>query len=148
MTKREREMKAILYKRQRGRCNAPCGKDGQRRWIPFDLIVRDHIKAQKQGGPDTIENLQLLCGYCNSVKRAEPMEYLMNHHRMKREREQARRNQLTIFSSEGEVKKRQVVQRSEPQRPQRQHRSKYRGPGLVACMVGFLLSSYWCSIRR
>ena len=24
MTKREREMKAILYKRQRGHCNAPC----------------------------------------------------------------------------------------------------------------------------
>lgn len=143
MTKREREMKAILYKKQRGLCAAPC-KD-YARWLgeklPFKLMELDHIDA---GGSDEICNRQGLCGDCNKVKGNRGMEFLLEHLRMKWEREQ-----FTIFSLEGEVKKRQVVQRSEPQRPQRQHRTKYRGPGLVACMAGFLLSSsYWRSIRR
>ena len=135
MTKHEKEkMKAILYERQGGCCAAPCEDGRQGRWIPpdlSDLMVLDHIKAQKHNGPDTIENLQLLCWHCNCVKRAEPPEYLDNYHRKKWE-------QLTIFSSEGVVK-RQVVRRSEPQR---QHRPRDRGSGLVACMAGFLLSRY------
>ena len=140
MTKREREMKAILYKRQGGRCAAPC-KDyarGLGEKLPFKLMELDHIDA---GGSDEICNRQGLCGDCNKVKGDRGMEFLLERLRMKWEREQ-----FTIFSPKGEMKKRQVVRRSEPQR---QHRPKYRGPGLVACMAGILLlSNYWCSIRR
>lgn len=138
MTKRrEREMKAILYKRQGGRCAAPCEDYAQGLGIkqPIRLIHLDHIIP---GGSDEIFNRQNLCSHCNQVKGDRPNEYLMNYHREKWK-------QLTLFSPEGVVKKKQVVRRSEPQR---QHRTKYRGPGLIACMAGFLLSSYWCSIRR
>ncbi|MCY3562144.1 MAG: HNH endonuclease [bacterium] len=32
--------------------------------------------ARKKGGTDHLENLQLLCGHCNSVKGDRGMEYL------------------------------------------------------------------------
>ena len=37
-------------------------------------LVIDHIVPRKQGGTDHIENLQLLCGNCNSIKGAGTME--------------------------------------------------------------------------
>lgn len=142
MTKRrEREMKAILHERQGGRCAAPC-KDyarGLGEKLPFKLMELDHIDPN---GTDEICNRQGLCGHCNKVKYNHSNEYLMNRLREKWEREH-----FTLFSPEGVVRKRQVGQCSEPQRPQRQHRPKYRGPGLIACMAGFLLSSYWYSRR-
>lgn len=136
-----------LYRKQRGRCNAPCEDYIQRRgiFLPERLLECDHIDSK---GPDGIENRQLLCSHCNRVKREHSMEYLVDYHRTRWEMEQMRRNQLALISPERVVKKERVVQQPVPQSPQRQHRSKYRGPGLVACMTGFLLCSCWYSIKR
>lgn len=62
--------KKYLYGEQGGNCNG-CQKH-------FEIVNFhvDHIIAQSQGGTDHIENLQLLCGYCNSVKGNRGMEYL------------------------------------------------------------------------
>ena len=147
MNLHDQVMKEKLYRAQRGRCNAPCEDYAQRRgiFLPERLFERDHIDSN---GPDGIENRQLLCTNCNRIKGDRGMEFLLERLWMTWEMEQMTRNQLTIFSPEGVVKNRQVVQRSEPQRPQRQHRPKYMGPGLAACIAGVLLFRSWCSIRR
>ena len=62
--------KQQLYGQQGGDC-AGCGTHFQ----PQHLTV-DHIIAQSKGGTDHIENLQLLCGHCNSIKGDRGMEYL------------------------------------------------------------------------
>ena len=64
------ESKIILYGMQGGNCNG-CGIH----FLPQHLTV-DHIIAQSKGGTDHIENLQLLCNHCNSLKGGRPMEYL------------------------------------------------------------------------
>ena len=51
-----------LYGEQGGNCNG-CNTHFQ----PQHLTV-DHIIARNKGGTDHIENLQLLCHHCNSVK--------------------------------------------------------------------------------
>lgn len=61
----------VLYGQQEGVCA------GCKMHFPFKIFHVDHIIPQKQGGTDHIENLQLLCGNCNSVKRDRPMEYLV-----------------------------------------------------------------------
>ncbi len=60
----------LLYGEQGGDC-AGCG-------LHFQLpnLTVDHIIARNKGGTDHIENLQLLCGHCNSVKGDRGMEYL------------------------------------------------------------------------
>ena len=72
-------MKAKLYKKQQGRCNAPCEDYIQRRgiFLPKRLLELDHIDSN---GPDDISNRQLLCSHCNRVKREHPMEYLLVGH--------------------------------------------------------------------
>ena len=82
MTKRDREMKAILYERQGGRCAAPCEdyEAGQGIFLPEKLLECDHIDCN---GPDGIENRQLLCSHCNRVKKDRPMGSLLDHHRAK-----------------------------------------------------------------
>ncbi len=62
--------KQQLYGQQGGDC-AGCGTHFQ----PQHLTV-DHIIAQSKGGTDHIQNLQLLCGHCNSIKGNRGMEYL------------------------------------------------------------------------
>ena len=62
--------KQQLYGQQGGDC-AGCGTHFQ----PQHLTV-DHIIAQSKGGTDHIDNLQLLCGHCNSIKGDRGMEYL------------------------------------------------------------------------
>ena len=55
---------------QSGNCNG-CGTH----FMPQHLTV-DHIIARSKGGNGHLENLQLLCGHCNSLKGNRPMEYL------------------------------------------------------------------------
>ena len=63
-------VKQRLYKEQNGKCNA-CGRDFE----IWDFAI-DHIIPSSKGGGDYYENYQLLCGSCNSIKGARPMEYL------------------------------------------------------------------------
>ena len=65
-----RESKIVLYGTQGGNCNG-CGNH-----FLLQNFTIDHIIAETKGGTNHIENLQLLCGYCNSLKGDRPMEYL------------------------------------------------------------------------
>lgn len=114
-------MKAKLYKKQQGRCNAPCEDYIQRRgiFLPKRLLELDHIDSN---GPDDISNRQLLCSHCNRVKREHPMEYLLDYW----ERKWLEKMQPTIFSPSGMTKKRQVAQQAVTGRrpePQYMHNS-------------------------
>ena len=51
-----------LFGRQEGICT------GCRVAFPFRNMTIDHIVPQSKGGTDHIDNLQLLCGACNSLK--------------------------------------------------------------------------------
>lgn len=51
-----------LYGRQEGRCN------GCRVLFPFRNLTVDHVIPRAAGGTDHLDNLQLLCGACNSAK--------------------------------------------------------------------------------
>ena len=62
--------KQQLYGQQGGDC-AGCGTHFQ----PQHMTV-DHIIAQSKGGTDHLDNLQLLCAHCNSVKGDRGMDYL------------------------------------------------------------------------
>ena len=66
-----RQNKHVLFGQQEGLC-AGCRGD-----FPFRNFTIDHIIPQSRGGTDHLENLQLLCGACNSLKGDRPMEYLM-----------------------------------------------------------------------
>ena len=57
-----RQNKHVLFGQQEGRCNGCCSE------FPFRNFTIDHIVPESRGGTDHIENLQLLCGHCNSVK--------------------------------------------------------------------------------
>ena len=59
-----------LYGEQGGNC-AGCATHFEPRH--FDV---DHIIARAKGGTDHLENLQLLCGSCNSIKGDRGMDYL------------------------------------------------------------------------
>ncbi len=63
--------KKTLYGYQGGHCNG-CSEH----FKPQNLTV-DHIIPRSSGGTDHLENLQLLCGHCNSVKGNRGMEYLI-----------------------------------------------------------------------
>ena len=52
----------VLYGEQEGHCN------GCRIHFPFRNLTVDHVVPRSKGGSDHRENLQLLCGACNSVK--------------------------------------------------------------------------------
>ena len=62
--------KTKLYGEQEGHC-AGCDTHFKARHLTVD-----HIIARNKGGTDHIENLQLLCGNCNSIKGDRGMEYL------------------------------------------------------------------------
>ena len=54
--------KKWLFGHQDGKCN------GCRHPFPIHAMTVDHILPRAKGGTDRIENLQLLCGFCNSTK--------------------------------------------------------------------------------
>ncbi len=62
------ESNVVLYGAQGGNCNG-CGTH----FLPQHLTV-DHIIARSKGGTNHLDNLQLLCGHCNSLKGDRPME--------------------------------------------------------------------------
>ena len=66
-----RTHKHVLYGEQMGHCA------GCRSHFEFRNLTTDHIIPRKRGGTDHKDNLQLLCGHCNSVKGDRPMEYLL-----------------------------------------------------------------------
>ena len=66
-----RQNKHVLFGQQEGLC-AGCRGD-----FPFRNFTIDHIVPQSRGGTDHLENLQLLCGACNSLKGNRTQEYLM-----------------------------------------------------------------------
>jgi len=68
---RSRDIKHILFGQQEGLCK------GCKERFPYSNFTIDHIVPKAKGGPDTDDNLQLLCNYCNSVKGDRPMEYLL-----------------------------------------------------------------------
>ena len=65
-----RTHKHRLYGKQEGRCG------GCNLFLPYPNMTIDHIVPQSKGGPDHLENLQLLCGACNSLKGDRPQSYL------------------------------------------------------------------------
>ena len=60
--------KLVLYDKQNGKCN------GCRLLLPPRNLDVDHVVAQSKGGSGEIENLQLLCGACNSMKGSKSQE--------------------------------------------------------------------------
>ncbi len=69
--KRSPDIKHTLFGKQEGFCNG-CGVA-----FPFVNFTLDHIVPKSKGGGDTDDNLQLLCGYCNSVKGDRTQSYLL-----------------------------------------------------------------------
>ena len=53
-------VKAAVFQRDKGRC-VQCGYVGE-------YIEYDHIIPRSKGGPNTVENIQLLCRKCNQIK--------------------------------------------------------------------------------
>ena len=57
-----RTHKHTLFGEQEGLCAGCCHP------FPFRNFTIDHIVAQSRGGTDHLDNLQLLCNACNSMK--------------------------------------------------------------------------------
>ena len=66
-----RKRKHELFGNQEGLCA------GCKVMFPFRNFTIDHIVPQSRGGTDHLDNLQLVCGACNSLKGNRPQEYLV-----------------------------------------------------------------------
>ena len=66
-----RTHKHTLFGKQEGMCN------GCRHSFQFRNFTIDHIVSQARGGTDHLDNLQLLCGACNSMKGSGSQEVLL-----------------------------------------------------------------------
>ena len=71
-----RTHRRTLYGVQEGDCN------GCRVHFPMRNFTVDHIIPRSRGGDDHLDNLQLLCGACNSLKGDRPQEYLFARMRL------------------------------------------------------------------
>ena len=58
----DQDIKQLLYKKQKGICK------GCKNQLTIRYFHIDHIVPKAKGGKDTENNLQLLCGPCNSLK--------------------------------------------------------------------------------
>ena len=65
-----RQIKHTLYGQQEGNCN------GCREHFAFHFLEIDHVWPRSKGGPDTLENSQLLCRHCNGLKGTGTMDDL------------------------------------------------------------------------
>ena len=63
--------KTTLYGDQSGKCNG-CGQK-----FHFKHFTVDHIMPLARGGSNDLENLQLLCYYCNNLKSDKSHEFLI-----------------------------------------------------------------------
>ena len=66
-----RKNKHVLYGQQEGYCA------GCKMFMEFRHFEVDHQIPESRGGTDHIDNLQLLCGFCNRTKGNRPQEYLI-----------------------------------------------------------------------
>ena len=66
-----RQNKHVLYGQQEGYC-AGCNM-----FMEFRHFEVDHVIPESKGGTGHIDNLQLLCGFCNRTKGNRPQEYLI-----------------------------------------------------------------------
>ena len=63
--------KRTLFGIQEGKCN------GCQMLVPFRNMTMDYVVATSKGGTDTLNNLQLLCTACNSMKGHRTQEQLI-----------------------------------------------------------------------
>ena len=66
-----RTHKHLLFGKQEGRCA------GCQVVFPFRNFTIDHVVPQSKGGSDHFDNLQMLCGACNSLKGDRDQAYLV-----------------------------------------------------------------------
>lgn len=85
LTWSKQQIREHFYGKQNGDCNG-CGEHFNHA-RHFHI---DHIHPKSKDGSWVLENLQMLCGSCNSIKGDRPMEYLLKTIK-------ARRKQLPIF---------------------------------------------------
>lgn len=89
-TYRTRDNMDYLYGKQRGICNG-CGNHYHAKDLDFD-----HIIPQVADGSDELENLQLLCGHCNSTKGNGTMQDLAYRLRKQKEEQEAKRRGMGL----------------------------------------------------
>ena len=66
-----KEHRHTMYGEQKGNCK------GCLIHFEYQNMTVDHIVPKRAGGGEEVENLQLLCGHCNSVKGTNPMGHLL-----------------------------------------------------------------------